>query len=135
MPRVAKGYSLDGGTCIHPGVRDFRRLVVWQDSIVLGKEIYRLTLHFPREERYGLTAQMRSAAVSISSNIAEGAGRGSRKELVRFLRIALGSLCELDSQVHFAAELGYLQVADQVVTDVDRLRRRLIRLVNRIEEP
>ena len=113
-------------------MRDFRRLEVWWESIALGQSIYQLTRDFPREERYGLTSQMRSAAVSISSNIAEGAGRGSRNELARFLRIAIGSTCELDSQIHFAIELGILERGTPAAIEVDRLRRRLIRLVDRV---
>jgi four helix bundle protein len=115
-------------------VRDFRRFDVWHDSIALGKTIYEMTAGFPREERYGLTAQMRSAAVSISSNIAEGAGRGSRKELARFLKIAVGSVNELDSQIHFAVELGIIGDRPAATAEVDRLRRRLVRLVERVEE-
>ena len=116
-------------------VRDFRRLEVWSDSIALGKEIYRATRRFPREERYGLTSQMRSAVVSISSNIAEGAGRGSQNEFSRFLRIAIGSACELDSQVHLAIELGILERDTPIPSEIDRLRRRLVRLIERVEMP
>jgi four helix bundle protein len=113
-------------------VRDFRRLDVWRDSIALGKVIYRLTEDFPTRERFGLVAQLRSSVVSISSNIAEGAGRGSQKELARFLRIAIGSICELESQIELAIELG-MKPSPEITAQVDRTRRRLIRLVTRIQ--
>jgi four helix bundle protein len=71
--------------------------------------------------------------VSISSNIAEGAGRGSQKELARFLRIAIGSICELESQIELAIELGMMQPSPEITAQVDRTRRRLIRLVTRIQ--
>jgi four helix bundle protein len=114
-------------------VRDFRRFDVWWESIALGQSIYQLTRRFPREERYGLTSQMRSAVVSISSNIAEGAGRGSRNELARFLRIAIGSTRELDSQIHLSIELGILERDSPIPGETDRLRRRPVRLVDRVE--
>jgi four helix bundle protein len=83
----------------------FKDLVVWQKSIALTKAIYALTRSFPREELYGLTSQMRRCAVSIPSNIAEGRHRGTRKDFVQFLRIALGSTAELETQVIIAKEL------------------------------
>ena len=114
-------------------MRDFRRLDVWRDSIALGRAVYSLTEDFPKRERFGLVAQLRSSVVSISSNIAEGAGRGSQKELARFLRIAIGSTCELESQIELAIELGMMQPSPEITAQVDRTRRRLIRLVTRIE--
>ncbi|MGE0375522.1 MAG: four helix bundle protein [Planctomycetaceae bacterium] len=76
-------------------INSYRDLLVWQKSMLLVKQVYRITLTFPREEVYGLTSQMRRAAVSIPSNIAEGHGRHESKDFVRFLRIAIGSLFEL----------------------------------------
>jgi four helix bundle protein len=91
---------------------DYRDLVAWQKSMTLAEVIYRETAGFPKEERYGLTAQMRRAAVSIPSNIAEGQGRrSSDEEFARFLRIALGSSSELDTQLEVASRLGFISAA------------------------
>jgi four helix bundle protein len=91
-----------------------------------------MTRAFPPDERYGLISQMRLAAVSISSNIAEGAGRGSRKELARFLHIAVGSMCELDSQLELAMALNLCEPGTSMIQDIDILRRRLMRLIGQI---
>ena len=80
----------------------YRDLVVWQKSMELTKKIYTITKDFPKEEVYGLTSQIRRSAVSIPSNIAEGKGRNSDKEFVRFLQISLGSLYELQTQFELA---------------------------------
>jgi len=85
----------------------YRNLIAWQRALELSVTIYRLTGNFPREEVYGLTSQMRRAAVSIASNIAEGYGRGSRREYRQFLRIAYGSVLELQTQLAIANKLGF----------------------------
>jgi len=87
---------------------DFRDLKVWQVSMDLVEEIYRLTKTFPKSETYGLADQMRRAAISIPSNIAEGNGRQHPKEYVNFLHIALGSLLELITQTELSKRLGYI---------------------------
>ena len=88
---------------------DYRALVVWQKSIVLVKMVYQLTDSFPKDERFGLTSQMRRAAVSIPSNIAEGQARRTTGDYVRFVSNAEGSLAELDTQLTISIELGYLE--------------------------
>ena len=93
--------------------------------------VYRSTGHFPSAERFGLTAQMRRAAVSIGSNIAEGCGRFGNRELLRFLDIAFGSLCELEFQAQIATELGFL-AADRgapLLEQLTHVRRMLARLI------
>jgi four helix bundle protein len=85
----------------------YRDLKVWQMGMRLTIEIYRITTSFPSHELYGLTSQLRRAAVSIPSNIAEGHSRGTPKELMRFCAIAKGSLAELETQLLVASELGY----------------------------
>ena len=85
----------------------YKDLIVWQKSVELVKEVYKLTDQFPREEVYGLTAQMRRAAVSIPSNIAEGKLRDSRKEQRKFLLISFGSGGELETQIEIAKRLNF----------------------------
>jgi four helix bundle protein len=89
-------------------IRDFKDLIVWRKAIAFAKEVYTLTKCFPRDERFGLTSQLRRAAVSVSSNIAEGHARQGR-EFAHFLSIARGSLAEVESQLLLAVELGYLR--------------------------
>ncbi|HSV86226.1 MAG TPA: four helix bundle protein [Levilinea sp.] len=95
-----------------PPVRSYRDLIVWQKGIELAKRIYMITKKFPSSEVYGLTNQLRRAAVSIPSNIAEGQSRQSTKEFIHFLHISLGSLSELDTQIVIAKELEYLSDSD-----------------------
>lgn len=92
-------------------IRDFRDLIVWQRARDFAKEIYRLTRYFPKEEQFGLTLQLRRAAVSVSSNIAEGHARQG-KEFLAFLSIARGSLAEAESQLLLSVDFGYLTASD-----------------------
>lgn len=89
-------------------IRSHRDLETWQLAHALGLLVYRATTNFPTTERFGLVSQMRRSAVSVPSNIAEGYGRGSRVEYVRFLKIARGSLFELDAQMQLSIDLGFL---------------------------
>jgi len=89
-------------------IRTYRDLLVWQKGIALVTNIYNATKSFPREETYGLTSQMRRCAVSIPSNIAEGHGRSTRKEYLRYLAVASGSLRELQTQLVIARNLQFL---------------------------
>ena len=113
----------------------FEKLDVWQKSIEFTGEIYLLSASFPRDDRFGLTSQMRRAAVSISSNIAEGSGRQSSNDFVRFLSIAYGSLMECVSQLHLAHRLKYLneetlqltlKLAESIARMLSRLRTSLL---------
>ncbi len=89
-------------------VRNHRDLVVWQKGMDLVVDVYRVSSAMPKEEMYGLTNQMRRAAVSIPSNVAEGHGRKNDNELLRFLSYSQGSLCELDTQLTASERLGFL---------------------------
>lgn len=111
--------------------RSFRDLVVWQRAIELTTEIYRVTESFPNAEMYGLTSQLRRAAVSVASNIAEGAGRGSKGEFRQFLNTARGSLCEVQTQLIIAGSLGFagsekLLHAESTANEVGRMLNGLI---------
>ena len=90
-------------------VRNYQDLIVWKKAFQLALDIYQATSHFPNEEKYGLTAQLRRASVSVTSNIAEGEGRNSRAEFRHFLFMALGSLREAETQILIADSLQYLQ--------------------------
>lgn len=90
-------------------IKSYKDLTVWQKAIELTIAVYALTDKFPREEQYGLSAQMRRAAVSIASNIAEGRSRGTRKDFVQFLRIALGSGAELTTQIEIIRRLPQMR--------------------------
>jgi four helix bundle protein len=90
-------------------IKTHKDLNVWKESMTLAKEVYRLTKNFPKEETFGLVSQMRRAAVSIPSNIAEGAARNSNKEFIQFLHVSLGSLAELETQLLLSKELGVSQ--------------------------
>src|SRR5918999_5942219 len=98
---------------------DYRQLAVWKRAHALALEIYRSTGSFPDRERYGLVAQLRRAAISIVSNIAEGSGRQSDRELARFLRIARGSACEVECQLLLSRDLGFLQPDGWMALDSD----------------
>ena len=89
-------------------IQSYRDLVVWQKSVELSVEIYKITSKFPKDELYGLVSQMRRSAVSIPSNIAEGKNRGTRKDFAQFLRISYGSGAELETQLEIAHQLQYL---------------------------
>jgi four helix bundle protein len=93
-------------------IRSYRDLLIWQKGMALAKQIYAMTRTFPGDERFGLTAQMRRAVVSVPSNIAEGQARHGRREFVQFLSHAEGSLAELDTQLALAVELGYCRPSD-----------------------
>lgn len=88
-------------------MRSYRDLLAWQHIRVLVKRVYELTRAFPREELYGITGQVRRAVVSAASNIAEGYGRGTRRDYVHFLHSARGSLYEVETQLILAQDLGY----------------------------
>jgi four helix bundle protein len=101
--------------------RKHHELLAWQEAIALVKEVYRATADFPREETYGLTSQIRRAAVSVPSNIAEGAARTGDREFPQFLSVTRGSLSELETQVIIANELGYLPQHHQLMAKIDKI--------------
>ena len=100
--------------------RPHERLEVWRDAMSLVEAVYRHSAKFPDSERFGLTAQIRRAAISVPSNIAEGAARRSTPEYMRFLSMARGSLSELDTQLKIAARLGYGSTNPSSADLVDR---------------
>jgi four helix bundle protein len=115
-------------------MRDFRELKVWEKAHHFALDIYRQTQHFPADERFGLTVQLRKAAVSTASNIAEGCGREGERELARFLSIAAGSASEAEYQLLFARDLGYLQqdVHRQLDDQVNEVKRMLNSFIQKL---
>ncbi len=109
-------------------VRDYKELHVWQKAIELVAMIYSATQSFPEEERYGLKSQLRRAAVSIPSNIAEGQGRASTGEFHHFLGIARGSMLEVETQVHIAERLRHL--TREQVTVISKAWKEVIAMLN-----
>ena len=101
-------------------MRKHQELRVWQQAMNLVEQVYCITKSFPDDERYGLTSQMRRAAVSVPSNISEGAARGSEKDFIRFLFIARGSLSELETQLLIAQRLDYIE---DVTTTIDLMHQ------------
>ena len=116
-------------------IKTYRGLVVWQKSMALVAEVYKLSKSFPKDEVYGLTSQVRRCAVSIPSIIAEGYGRNSTSDYVRFPRIATGSLYELQTQMEISSKLEYLKRADfdrlyESSREVERMLSSLSRKLN-----
>jgi four helix bundle protein len=116
-------------------IRDYRDLIVWKEAMQIAELVYSLTRAFPREEAFGLTSQMRRAAVSIPSNIAEGFGRAQRKTFVQYLRIAQGSLKEMETQALLSSRIGFLAPEDlsELLPRCERLGKRLVRFVRSLE--
>jgi four helix bundle protein len=108
-------------------------LEVWKRAMGLAREVYEETRSFPASEMYGLTSQLRRAAVSVPSNIAEGAARGTDGEFVRFLRIALGSLAEIETQILLAMDLGFTIGSTKTQQDIETVRRLLLGLIRHLE--
>ena len=106
-----------------------KELEIWKKSIEIVVEIYKTTSKFPLEEKYALSSQLRRAAISVPSNIAEGASRKGRKENIQFLYIALGSLSEIDTQLIISERLKYYN-SKILLNDVNHLKAMLIKYIN-----
>ncbi len=108
-------------------MHNYLELKVWQKSRALVKLIYQSTVNFPQAERYGLNSQIKRSAISISSNIAEGAGRGSNKDFSRFLDMANGSSFELESQIILAIDLQFLteEIGNIIISDIKEIQKMI----------
>ncbi|MBC7099278.1 four helix bundle protein [Candidatus Bipolaricaulota bacterium] len=113
-------------------LRTHKDLDVWKESMHLAREVYRVTKAFPKEELYGLVSQLRRAAVSVPSNIAEGAARASAKEFAQFLYTASGSLSELETQLILAKELGWV-TEEEIFRLVERVRMMIFGLIRQVK--
>ena len=116
-------------------LKNYKELKVWKKSYSFCLQIYHDTRRFPNEERFGLTSQIRRSAVSIPSNIAEGYGRKTTVDYIRFLYIAYGSLCELETQIMLAGDLTYLENGEleSLLTSLSDIERMLKALIKALE--
>ena len=116
-------------------IKNFRDLDVWKKGVEIVKDVYRMTGAFPRQESYCLTSQMRRAAVSVPSNIAEGFNRFQNREYRRFLYVALGSCAELETQIEIASELEYVDGKEkkELLDKIDHELRMLTNLIKKLD--
>ena len=117
-------------------MKSHKDLDVWKEAIELAKTVYLVTQDYPKEEMFGLVSQMRRAAVSIASNIAEGAARQGNKEFLQFLYIAIGSASELDTQIEISktASMGDKEKLSEVQESVNRVARMIQGLIRSIKQ-
>lgn len=118
-------------------IKTYRDLVVWQRAMALAKQIYLLTQSFPKVEQFGLTQQLRRSVVSLASNIAEGNGRGSTHDYIRFLHIARGSPFESQTQIELAHQLTCFQAtdADSLLRNCNEIERMLNTILTKLQLP
>ncbi len=118
-------------------IKTFRDLIAWQKAMQLARKVYQATEVMPKSERFGLIVQMRRAAVSVPSNIAEGHGRQSRVDYLRFLKVARGSLMELQTQLILSEDLGFLSPSpelSELLAETDRVLQGLIRSLEKLNK-
>jgi len=115
-------------------MRNFKALKIWQRGFQIAVSSFRLTSAFPKEEKFGITAQITKAAVSIASNIAEGSSRSSERDYNRFIEISLGSSFELETQLLIAAAANYgdKELRDKILKDIDEEQKMLISFMNKL---
>ena len=114
-------------------IKTHKDLDVWNDAMELVTNIYKLTKSFPKDELYGLTSQMRRSAVSVPSNIAEGAARKNKAEFIQFLHIALGSLSELETQLIISKNLNYSKRINGLLSKITNIRKMTFGLIKSIK--
>ncbi len=117
-------------------MRNFKQLKIWQKGFEIAINTFHLTRTFPKEEKYGLSSQITRAAVSISSNIAEGSSRSSSKDYHRFLEIALGSSFETETQILIAQaiQLGDNDLSDKILKDIDEEQKMIMSFMNKVSQ-
>jgi four helix bundle protein len=115
-------------------MKNHKDLDVWKKSIDLVAQIYDISKSFPKEEVYGLQSQIRRAAISVPSNISEGASRNSKKEFIQFLYIALGSSSEIETQIVVAQKIGYLPDVEKVLLNIEDIKKMLNGLISYLKK-
>lgn len=116
-------------------MNNYKELNVWKEAVESSVEVYKITSSFPKTELFGLVQQMRRASISVSSNIAEGAGRNNKGEFRHFLGIAVASMCEVESQVIVSSRLGFINL-DEIKNELDRIdkiQKMIYKLINVIK--
>jgi four helix bundle protein len=121
-------------TALNNEIRPQYRLEAWKESIAVVRAVYEATQNFPKEETYELVSQMRRAAISVPSNIAEGAARSGSREFAQFLNVARGSLSELETQLIIAVELGYIVEGHDIFSRLDKVSRLLTGLHKSVKD-
>ena len=118
------------------GMHNYRELKIWQRSIEFVVKIYDVSASFPKEERYGLTAQLRSCSVSVPSNISEGAGRSTNRQFKRFLEISMGSINEAQTQIELAYRINYLkkEIYESLVDEALQIYKMILTFYNTLKE-
>jgi four helix bundle protein len=114
------------------GMHNFRELKIWQRSMLLAEKVYKATAAFPKEEKYGLISQLRSCAVSVPSNISEGAGRSTNKQFKYFLEISMGSCNELQTQLELSFRLNYIinYLSNELVDETFQVYKMILAFYN-----
>lgn len=115
-------------------MHDYKKLLVWINSMKLVTTIYDVTNTFPKEEIYGLTSQIRRSAISIPSNISEGAGRNSNKEFKQFLSYAYGSTCELETQLIISNNLNYISITElnNLLSEIYQIQKMIFKFKEKL---
>lgn len=114
-------------------VKSYKELELWQVSMALVVEVYKVTNEFPKEELYSLTSQIRRSVISIPSNIAEGSSRKGTKEFIQYLWISNGSLSDFETQIEIAFRLDYINSIDDMIEKVKYIRKMLLGLIKSLE--
>ena len=116
-------------------LKNYKELKVWQKSYRLCLEVYRITAGFPKDEKFGLTSQIRRAVVSVPSNIAEGYGRKTTADYIKSLYIAYGSNCELETQIMLSGDLDYIDsdIGKVIMSEINEVERMLKALIKSLE--
>lgn len=116
-------------------INNYRDLEIWQEAMALCKEVYRLSLQFPKDEKYGLVSQIRRSAISVPSNIAEGFSRRGSGDKKYLINVAISSIAELETQIELSASFDYISAPerDMILEISDRLGRKITRFIQSID--
>ncbi|WP_245584792.1 four helix bundle protein [Pedobacter glucosidilyticus] len=115
-------------------MHNFRQLNIWKDAITIVKDVYILTAKFPVDERFGLISQIDRCSISVPSNIAEGSARGTNKDFAHFLKMSLGSLYELETQLLLAADLNMISESDEIFEKIIILQKMIVNFIKTLKE-